>query len=103
MLHFCKDFEKNNKHFARWIHLFQNNSPKQRREKQSFPSNFLRCPKIVFKMEAPYLFHASQDTRRLVKGLRCCSCLIFSLLCEKYEVGKKGVVIWLVVLGQKWY
>ena len=51
-------------------------------------------------MEAPYLFHASQDTRRLVKGLRCCSCLIFSLLCQKYEVGKKGVVICLVVLGQ---
>lgn len=56
--------------------------------------------KIVLKMEAPYLFHASQDTRRLVKGLRCCSCLIFSLLCQKYEVGKKGVVICLVVLGQ---
>ena len=50
------------------------------------------------KMDS-YLFHASQDTRRLVKGLRCCSCLY--VFCEKYEVrkrGKFGCCTW-----SKWY
>merc|ERR1712004_653686 len=51
--------------------------------------------KNVRKMDS-YLFHASQDTRRLVKGLRCCSCLYVFAKNMKSEKGGNLVV----VLGQ---